>query len=285
MRWIVGIDLDGRSAGTVHMAAWLRACHVGGTAPEFVGVHVVDERVRNSAKVMSEVIAAGERALASAAEQSGVASPFAQLRVVVAPSVEDGLAEAAAVANVDGVLIGRAAPSAGHRLVRLGSVARRLLRRLPAPVLVVPPDLTTDRIGEGAVLFATDLGPSSVAAGQFAGRIAAQTGRGLVAAHVDPDVGTARDWLGTETILAAWEPRRDIDDVERWLAEHEIPVARAEISREPVVEGVLALARSEDAPIVVCGSRRLDTADRVFTSSMASDLARFADRAVLVVPG
>jgi len=284
MRWIVGIDLHERSDGAVHMAAWLRAQHRGEAAPELVGVHVVDERLRDSARVMSEVIAAGKRALASAAERCGVANPFTDVRVVLAPSVEEGLARAATGPGIDGLIIGRIAPREGRRLVRLGSVARRLLRSLPAPVLVVPPNLVGADLGSGGIVLATDLGTTSVDAGRFASRLARELGRDLIATHLDPAMAIGPDLLGDRTILAAWTPRRTLADVDAWVREHQLAVARTTLSAEGVVEGLLEEASREHAPILVCGSRRLSVLDRIFTSSMGTDLARFADVPVLVVP-
>lgn len=284
MRWIVGIDLRERSHGAVHMAAWMRAHYRGAEPAEFVGIHVVDERLRDSAKVMSEVTAAGKRALASVAEQCGVATPFTDVRLVLAPSVEEGLARAAASPGIDGLLIGRIAPREGRSLVRLGSVARRLLRSLPAPVLVVPPNLVGSDIGGGAIMLATDLGETSIAAARFSSQLASELGRDLVATHLDPERDVGHDLLGDRTILASWTPRRTLADVDEWVREHAIPAARTSIADDSVVDGLLAAAHHEGAAILACGSRRLGALDRIFTSSVGTDLARMADRPVLVVP-
>jgi nucleotide-binding universal stress UspA family protein len=284
MRWIVGIDLRERSHGAVHMAAWMRAHHRGAEPAEFVGIHVVDERLRDSARVMSEVIAAGKRALASVAEQCGVADPFTDVRVVLAPSVEQGLARAASHAGIDGLLVGRIAPSEGRSVVRLGSVARRLLRSLPAPVLVVPPNLVGSDIGGGAIMLATDLGETSIAPARFSSRVASELGRDLVVSHSDPERDVGHDLLGDRTLLASWTPRRTLADVDAWVREHEIPAARTHITHDGVVDGLLAAAHREGAAILACGSRQLGAVDRIFTSSVGTDLARLADRPVLIVP-
>lgn len=284
MRWIVGIDLRERSHGAVHMAAWMRAQYRGTEPAEFFGIHVVDERLRDSAKVMSEVIGAGRQALASVAEQCGVADPFTDVRVVLAPSVEQGLARAAARPDIDGLLLGRIAPREGRSLVRLGSVARRLLRSLPVPVLVVPPNLVGNDIGGGGIMLASDLGEASLAAARASSQLASELGRDLVATHLDPGRDFGHDLLGDRMILASWTPRRTLADVDAWVREHAIPATRTSIVDDSIVEGLLAAAHREDAAILACGSRRLSTLDRVFTSSVGTDLARLADRPVLVVP-
>lgn len=283
MRWIVGIDVRGRSRGTVQLAAWLRS-HLRAASPEFIAVHVVDERIRDSAKIVSEVVAAGERALADAAEHSGVDNPFSAVRVVFGASIEDGLTQAATAAGIDALVIGRIARRDGHSLIRLGSVARRLLRRLPAPIVVVPPDLMATDIGGGAVTLATDLGPTSLEAARFATRLARGLTRDLLVTHVDPYSDVGRDLVGDAAILAAWRPRATGAEVDQWVREHGIPAARTSISEAGVVEGLLEQAKLADAPLLVCGSRRLTATDRLFTSSVGTDLARVADRPVLIVP-
>ncbi len=266
------------------MAAWLRSHSRGDSPAELVAVHVIDERLRDSLQAMSEVLAETRKMIASAAARCSVPDPFTDVHVVLAPSAEAGLARAATGPGVDGLIIGRIAPREGNRLVRLGSVARRVLRELPAPVLVVPPDLGENEIGEGGIVLATDLDDTSIAAARFTARLASELGRDLVATHMDPARDFGHDLLGDRTILAAWTPRRTPVDVERWVRENEIPASRTHLVEDAVVEGLLAVAHHEKAAILACGSRRLGTVDRIFTSSVGTDLARLADRPVLVVP-
>jgi nucleotide-binding universal stress UspA family protein len=283
VRWLVGIDLRERSNGAVRMAAWLRGHHRGDSPAEFVAVHVVDERLRDALLAMSEVLAQARRTLASAAARCGVPDPFTDVRVVLAPSVESGLARAAAAEGADGLVIGRVAPREGYRLVRLGSVARKVLRDLPAPVIVVPPDLGDDEIGDGGIVLATDLHETSIAAARFGARLAGEVDRDLVVTHMDPARDVAHELLRDRTI-ASRTPRRTMADVEQWVQEHGIPAARTRLVDDSVVEGLLAVAHHEKAAMLACGSRRLGTIDRIFTSSVGTDLARLAELPVLVVP-
>src|SRR5690606_31904612 len=79
-----------------------------------------------------------------------------------------------------------------HPWVRLGRVARKMLRRLPVPVVVVPPDLEKDAIGDGPVLCTIDTDAHSLAAVRFARELARAVGRELELAHALPtltDIG------------------------------------------------------------------------------------------------
>jgi nucleotide-binding universal stress UspA family protein len=288
MRWLVGIDLHARSHGAVSTAAWLRA-HLrvdpSQAPPEFVGVHVVDERFRESAKVMGALRRAGEEALARAAALGGDAELFRSLEVVMAPSAEDGLQQAAAEFGADAMILGRIAPRGGHELVRLGSVARRMLRRLPVPILIVPPDLERAAIAAGPVLLATDLAPDAAVAAGVAFRLARELGRPIVASHVDSLPDTNQSLLDEIWVQPPVTLRRTRADVEQWCAAQGIVPAQTLLSHGAVVDDLLEHARRVDACMIVCGSRRLAMLDRVFTSSVGTDLSRVTDRPVLLVPG
>lgn len=288
MRWLVGIDLHARSHGAVNTAAWLRA-HLrmdpSRTPPEFVGIHVVDERFRESAKVMSALRRAGEEALARAAALGGDTGLFRSLEVVMAPSPEDGLQQAIAEFGADAMILGRIAPRGGHEIVRLGSVARRLLRRLPVPILVVPPDLERNAIAAGPVLLATDLGADAAVAAGVASTLARGLARPLVAGHVDALPDTTQSLLDEIWVQPPLTSRRTRADVEQWCAAQGVVASKTLLSHGAVVDDLLDHARTTDACMIVCGSRRLAILDRVFTTSIGTDIARVTDRPVLIVPG
>lgn len=288
MRWLVGIDLHARSHGAVKTAAWLRAhlrADPSREPPEFVGVHVVDERFRESAKVMGALRRAGEEALARAAALDGDAGLFSSLEVIMAPSPEDGLQQAAAEFGADAMILGRIAPRGGHELVRLGSVARRMLRRLPVPILMVPPDLERIAIAAGPVLLATDLGSDATAAAGVAAQLARGLARSLVVGYVDALPDTTQSLLDEIWVQPPLTSRRTRADVEQWCTAQGIVPAQTLLSHGPVVDDLLGHARTTDACMIVCGSRRLAILDRVFTSSVGTDVARVTDRPVLIVPG
>jgi nucleotide-binding universal stress UspA family protein len=280
MRWLVGIDLRGRSAGAVQMAAWLRT-HARGGAVESVAVHVIAEGLGTGADARA-VRTAAEDALA--AELRGSSAPPLTAHVVTAASIEAGLAAAAAEHRCDGIVIGRLAASHSRALVRLGTVARRLLRRLPLPVMVVPPDLSAPRIGSGPIVLATDLETTATAAARMAHRLSGTLGRGLAIVHADPSYAVVPDYLGGGAVVVPRGPRRVRADVEQWALAHGLEGAAYHLADGEVTESLMLTAEREAAPLVVTGSRRLALSERIFTSSIGSDLARLSDRPVLVVP-
>jgi nucleotide-binding universal stress UspA family protein len=284
MHWIVGIDFEGRSEGALHMAAWLREHAGAGTTPEFTGVHVLAESERRA--LTRDLVAAlpGRTLddLRTMLAGAGLGASVSSLHVEWAPEAEEGLAHAATNRGADGLLIGRAAASEGPALVRLGRVARRLLRSLPVPVLVVPPDLHATDIGGGPILLATNLDAASVQAGRVAQTLAESLGRPLRALTVD-DLQEAITAVETTPIGVHLRPRT-LDEVRAWTTAHALPEAQPHVAHGERVAAVVAEARACDAPLVVCGSRGLGLVDRIFASSMASALASAAHCPVLVVP-
>lgn len=281
MQWITGIDLRARSNGALEMSGWLRDREPA--SARLVALHVVEQHARSSVRddVLDELVASAEAALARTTAALAGGSPFATTRIVVADAAEDALAEAAASDDV--LVIGRVAPREGRSPVRLGRVARRLLRRLPVPVLVVPPDLVRSTIGSGPIVVATDLEPHSLGAGRLARRLAGELGRPLVVAHVGLEARGDVVFRPGAGMPLAW-PRNTVADVEAWIRAHELGPATAQLVEGDPVERLLALARDHDAPFVICGSRRLSTVERIYSSSVGVELARDADRGVLLVP-
>lgn len=285
MRWLVGIDLRERSSGAVQMAAWMRDRDEAREVPtqHFVGIHVVDDSVRHSMRVTSEVVHDASTRMEQIARGCGVANPFEALRVISAATTEEAIADLVATEGHEGVIVGRIAAAQGHPLRRLGRVARRLVRQLPAPVMVVPPYLPCEEIGRAPVLLASELGSTSAAAARCARRLARELGRDLVVLHVDAAFLVIPDPIG-EGFTFAPTARRTVGEVEAWAREQELDPAECMLLDGAVPDAVIGQARQLDAPMIVCGSRRLSMAERIFASSTASDLARWSDRAVLVVP-
>src|SRR5690606_8529752 len=85
-----------------------------------------------------------------------------RVRVELAEDDENarGLSEAAIRLGVDALIIGRRARRDDDPVGRLGPGTRRILRRLPAPVIVVPPDYggrSDGGLGEGPVILGVEL--------------------------------------------------------------------------------------------------------------------------------
>ena len=134
--------------------------------------------------------------------------PPARVIVHEANQAEDGLAHAAEGAA--GLVIGRAARAGEESFVRLGPVARRLLRRLPGPVVVAPRDLMA--VPPGPILLATDLGDATAAALPFAQRLAARHGRPLELVHIgEPRNSDLIDELEPSWLTAREEYRAEVE--------------------------------------------------------------------------
>lgn len=276
MRWLVGIDQRDRSRGAIEMAAWLRAHSHGPDEQQLYGLHVL-EGTTDDPVVRARVVDDARHAIDRAIATIGVPTPLTELHVGNGGSVEDGLERYADVIGAEAMLIGRIGMREISGVTRLGKVARRMLRNTPYPVVVVPPDLRHTAIGSGAIVLATDLDAASASAARFARRVASATGRELLVVHVDTTIAPAQPEL---TI----SPGPDLADVIAWARHHELEPTRVRLSRGDVLDQVLAIASEERSPLVVVGSRRLSLGERIFGSSVGTDLARVADRAVAVVP-
>lgn len=276
-QWIVGIDLRERSHGALVFAGWL-----GAAGEHVTGVHVLEEWRRPYTQ--GDVLPAVEAAVAETTRKLGCPPP-APITSFDASVAETGLARAADGAA--GLILGRAAGEHGAPLVRLGTVARKLLRELPAPVIVVPPDLTA--VADGPVLLATDLGPATAGAVAFARSFAARHARPLEFVHVGEEFHSSYDESGEPPhpalVAAQAEYHAEIaQNADTWATEHGLSaIPRHLLYGDPVLE-IAALAATRSAALVVVGSRRLGLAARIFLSSAASALASIATCPVAVIP-
>jgi len=272
--WVVGLDLDERARGALVVAGWL--ARAGGSV---VGVHVLESWARphvrpDAASAIHQLVMRATRELHL--------PPVASVSLREAPRAEDGLT--AAAQGAAGIVVGRAASSSQHPLIRLGAVARQLLRQLPRPVIVVPPDLVA--IAPGPILFATDLGPSGDRALVFARQLAAAQGRPLALVHVaeqrhhDLIDEQGPDWLAARDAYHA-----EVEaTVSEWSSAHGLAlVAHHVVFGDPPAR-IAAVAAELQAALVVVGSRNLGLVARAFLSSTASTLAGLAAGPVAVVP-
>ncbi len=268
------------------MAAWLHARANPQVPQEVVAMHVLPQQLRQM-MVREATLDAPETArveMQRVVEGAGIADPFAAYGTNWAASPEEGLTLAVANPGVTGIVIGRASGRQPGMLARLGRVARRLLRRLPAPVMVVPPDLSASDIGKGPIMLATDLDDASLPAAAMARELATAFGRELLVASVDEALYLLPAYAPEAIVPQASFPRRSTADVQAWTRAHGLHSAHVVVAEGERVTALSSLAVEHDVPFVVCGSRCLGLAERVFSSSTASELARRGERAVLVVP-
>jgi nucleotide-binding universal stress UspA family protein len=281
LKWILGLDLGPDSAGAVRTASWMSATSQPPARQRVIGVHVVPSRPRIDVRddEADEIAAKAEEAARDSVRAGGAEDGVDRIDVVFGAQPSEQLATACRYHHAHGILIGRHAASDEETFVRLGRVARRLIRELPAAVMVVPPDHRpeTDEGGRpGPVVVATDLTDDSIAAGRFGLQMARELGADLVLVHVH---------RGSEYALVTTQAD-EADDVafERWSREYGLGGARRVTQRGDVVNRMLSIGHHEKASMLVCGSRHLTNVQRVFQASTGTDLARFAPRPVLIVP-
>lgn len=288
-KWILGLDLREGAEGPLIFARWLTAALTRqGVAAEVEPIHVLEQDqvgMLALADRRDETIALAEDAIARTLERTGDPTPIGNLRLVEYGDPEDVLAQAAA--GAEGLVIGRLAPRGKDRILRLGGVARRLLRRLPAPTWVVPPDLRPEQIGKGPIILACDAHEDSLGATRYALRMADLLRRELILAHVVPmPYGWSIGYLPAESVKQVRADLRAQGErlLERWATQHGITGLRGVVTEGIVPEELARLVESEDALTLITGSRKLNALERLFVTSVGSELAASAKCPVVVVP-
>jgi nucleotide-binding universal stress UspA family protein len=286
-KWILGLDLREGAEGPLVFATWLRdALAAQGSAPTLESLHVIEQDqigLLASADRREEVLALAEDAVARTFARAGKPADGVELVEVGTP--EDVLAHAAT--GADGLVIGRLAPRGKDKLLRLGGVARRLLRRLPAPTWVVPPDLDTQHIGKGPIILACDAHETTLGATRYALRMADLLRRELILAHVVPmPYGWSIGYLPPEAVKQVRADLRTRGErtLERWATQHGITGLRGVVTEGIVPEELARLAGNEDALMLITGSRKLNALERLFVTSVGSELAAMSACPVVVVP-
>ena len=280
MKWVIGLDLRPRGSGALQFARWMaeRAASV-----ELEGVHVLEDSklLQLLRRDHGDIEAVANRRVRETAEQAGLAD--LSTRVVRSSSIDGRLVEEVQGMRADGLIVGRQGRADETALVRLGRVSRRLLRQLPVPIVMAPPEL--EHVGEGPVLLATDLQPASSAAARFAKRVAGVLDRPILVAHIVHSGTDTSDLVPAVTVEQFYR-QMGLDrehDLHGWMREHALVDVPAVVGEGDVISRLLGIASEERAPLIVCGSRRLGAAERLFTSSVATELTRHAPCAVAVV--
>jgi nucleotide-binding universal stress UspA family protein len=289
-RWIVGLDLRPTGQGALRFAHWLGAATRQG-APTFVGVHVLEEPTLQAAlryHHLDELVGSAREQAEMLVRNAGASDVVTELHVVQGVHAEQSLEAACVAHHAEGLIVGRQAPREGHHLLRLGKVARRLLRSLAEPVIVVPPDWDPAAgTAGGPVVCATNLDDNGAAAARFAAEVAARLGRGFVLVHavaVPEDYGAHYIPAATREKIAAEAQAEGERALAAWIAELDLPGATAVVRQGHVTEQVLRVATESQAAMIVTGSRRLSTLERVLLTSVGSELAATSPCPVAVVP-
>lgn len=269
MKWIIGIELRHRSTAAVQFARWLSLATDSRWSDDFVGVHVLNAdhlaavlRTQHLDEVLDEARAASEEEVDRASR--GEAPP--PVDVVQALTIDEGLEAARIAHRADGIIIARVARRESHNLLRLGDVSRRLLRRLSAPVVVVPPSFTLRSAGDGPIVSLTSLSDDSVPAARVAARLAVAAGRDLTLAHVSERARTARTAL------------------DGWIEDHEVWPDAAAVLEGDLVDAGLSFAEQRRAALLAIGAGPLKGMRRLLGAKLACRLAAIAEVPLLVVP-
>jgi nucleotide-binding universal stress UspA family protein len=173
----------------------------------------------------------------------------------------------------------------GLERLLLGSVAERVIRRSPIPVLAVPFAMATAEGSIRSVLCAVDLSEPSSRAVDYGASIAAAAGARLVLAH-------ALEWSEeTESLPGSGNsllPSSEDDAIAR-LSELLTPQMRERCAPELVVgygrpaDEVLRFVRERHVDLVVLGIRRRNPIGLVVFGSTTQQLIRDGACAVLTV--
>jgi len=286
MRWILGLDTRHLSQGALHFAVWM-ARQMKRRDVEIVPIHVLEHdmmMMRLRRQHLQEVLDEAQAAAQDAINEAGAADVVADVEVVQAMTADAYLADAVRLHGADGVIIGRAAAADSEALIRLGRVARRLTRELPATVVVVPPSLVAADLGDGPIACAIDPTPESRDAALSALDFAKGVERDTVFLNTAPHVSTSLRSNTPDPELVAVSRKLAKEKLSRYCETHGLGPAEQEVLYGPVPDVVLGRAGQLRSPLIACGSRRLSLAQRVFASSFGTDLARNAATPVMIVP-
>ncbi len=288
MKWIVATNLRDDSRGAFEFASWLHAHARQSEAHPIASLAVVRDggdflNVPSGRSLMRERV---EEATRQFLQQTPARDAIAEVKVELGTDVATTLCDVAH--RMHGTLVlGRAAPRENTRLVRLGTVARRTLRKLGGPVVIVPPDWTATIAGEGPIMVAVDASPSSLSAIAFAEALATAVGRPMLAVQaIQGMTGLGSAFLAPAELTSKRNEHRqqEIDQLTAYLAEHGHASLAVRSEPGPTLHTLLDVADDVKAAAIVCGSRRLTLAERIFSASVGSELASFAEIPVAVVP-
>jgi nucleotide-binding universal stress UspA family protein len=285
-KWIVGLDLQPTSQGAVEFAAWLAASAEG---TQLVGVHVLEEAyLRAVLKYhhLAEVEQGAREAAMRELDAADARDRFVDVELLQGGSAEKQLELAADRHHARGIIIGRQARVQGRHLLRLGRVARRLLRMVKRPTIVVPPDYDP-HTGDGPVVATSNLRGDCAEAVRFASDIAQRLGRELVVVHVVPlPEDYAAHYLPESSLekLRRENVTEGSQAVERWAEEHGFGSTECVLEQGGVVERVVHVVRERGASMLCTGSRHLSEFERVLLTSIGSELAASSPCPVAVVP-
>lgn len=286
----LGLDLRPQTTGAIQYALWM--CNA---ANLHVAGHVHPVLVIEPDAMVELLRHADEDTILGAFRQRGkeVLDEVARDGHFHAPEVLGGdavelLEDRARAEGSTALLISRRSGSSQFALPRLGSVARRLLRRLKVPVIVTPPDLLASQVADGPVVVAIDFRDSSARAVAWAKPIADTLRRELLLVHVAemPEQLGYAGFIQAERwdLLATEILDRGRERMDQFVRAHQIDGVQTTVTRGPVLPGLVEFATASKACLLVCGSGHHGVLHRIVVPSIASETAALAPVPVAVVP-
>jgi len=289
----LGLDLRPQTTGAIQYALWLcktASLHASGHVHS---VHVIEpdsmvELMRHADE--ETILGAYQRRGKEILDEVGLQGRFHPPEVLGGDAVEL-LEDRARAHGSTALLISRQASStASVAFPRLGSIARRLLRRLKLPIIVAPPDLLPSTVGDGPVVVAIDFEDSSKRAVEWAKPVAETLNRELMLVHI----AEMPDQLGYAGFIQSerWDQLsneildRGRERMDQFLRYHDIDQKRIHttVARGPVLPGLVDFAVESKACMLVCGSGHHGLVHRIIVPSVASEAAALSSVPVAVVP-
>jgi nucleotide-binding universal stress UspA family protein len=218
---------------------------------------------------------------------AGVAGSGLKVRIrLVDGSPAQCILEAVTAESADLLVVGTHGRRGLQRAL-LGSVADRLVRQAPCPVLTVPPlagGVTHEAIRR--ICFATDFSPSSRAAWPWAVALAQAANAEVDLVHVTFEPVADRH-LSPDSIarMVRALDEQGPHDVERFLERSELPRDRIRVHLTHGVAGeqIVHQARERAADIIVMGTHGWSGVVRWMLGSVASHVIQMATCPVLTV--
>ena len=192
--------------------------------------------------------------------------------------------------NADLIVMGTHGRSGFERLL-LGSVAEKVLRKAPCPVLTVPPRvLTADHgLAFARILCPIDFSAASLRALEYASGLAAPQGPGIVALNIIElfaESGGMRDELALDTPDFRAELRRTalgrLHDAIPEALRARCPI-REVVTMGKAWKEILRAATEEDADVIIMGVAGRSAADLLLFGSTTQHVVRQAACPVLTI--
>jgi nucleotide-binding universal stress UspA family protein len=239
---------------------------------------------------------AGRKGIQSDMEQFTGAVPsgvMLDLRIEEAAEIQEEILKQARTLPADLLVLGSHGRSGLSKFV-LGSIAEKVLRRAPCPVMIVPPrapDTPPDKpVRFERILCAVDFSPASVRALEHAMALAEEGSARLTVLHAIEIPPEVREHplvgeIDVDGIRAAAEAdrlrrlRALVPDEVRTYCTVETAVREGAASRE-----VLRLAAEQDSDLIVMGVQGRRTVDLLVFGSTTARVTRAATCPVLVIP-